>query len=174
MQPDASEIEHVGEKGTKLGIVADPVLAEDKLPALAFERRGGDHFTAAISALRPIARQEVGDQRRDLGTRILLEEMPSGDEMRSLGVRQELLEPAGKGRMVEDVVLAPPDDQGGQPGPGEFVLDPPEPLQRAPLRRAGSHRGHVQVRRRDAGSDNTHSYACCARLRNLSRSTTDR
>jgi hypothetical protein len=54
-------------------------------------------LTSLISALRPVACQEFGNQGRDFVAGILLEEMPSGDEMRSLGVRQELLEPAGKG-----------------------------------------------------------------------------
>src|SRR4051794_12954571 len=83
-----------------------------------------------MSAFPRIARHEIGDQRRDLGTRILLDGMPPLDEMRSLGMRQELLETAGKGRMVKDVVLAPPNDQRGQPAPGELLFDPIEPLQR--------------------------------------------
>ena len=75
-----------------------------------------------------MARQEVGDQRRDLWAGILLEEMPACDEMRPLGVRQKLFEPAGKGCWVKDVVLAPPDNQGRQAALGELSLEPPEPL----------------------------------------------
>jgi hypothetical protein len=38
------------------------------------------------------------------------------DEVRSLGVGQQLLEAAGECRGVKNLVLAPPDDQGGKLG----------------------------------------------------------
>src|SRR5579862_2500639 len=79
-------------------------------------------WTASISMPTRDTREKVDDQPGDLRSRILLREMPAGDQMRSLGMRQHLLEPAGKGCVVEHVVLAPPDDRGGQAAGGEFPL----------------------------------------------------
>src|SRR5246127_3535903 len=54
--------------------------------------------------------------------------MPSGDKMRSLGVRKELLEPRPESRMVEDVILTAPDDHSRPSTGGELAFEPAEPV----------------------------------------------
>ena len=55
--------------------------------------------------------------------------MPPRDQMRSLGMGEELLEPGCKSCMVEHIVLAPSDDHGRQTGRCKLVLEPFEPVQ---------------------------------------------
>jgi hypothetical protein len=55
--------------------------------------------------------------------------MPPRDQMRSLGVGEELSEPGRKGCVVEHIVLASPDDHGRQAGCCKLGLEPFEPVQ---------------------------------------------
>jgi hypothetical protein len=68
--------------------------------------------TPVISSTSPLVKtvKERADQPGDFVTRILLQEVPARDQMRAFGMGQQLLEPAGKRRSVENFILTTPDD----------------------------------------------------------------
>jgi hypothetical protein len=67
----------------------------------------------AISVPLTEALEKIDDECRDLGAGVLLQKMTAGDEMRPLRLGQKLLKAAAESLLVEDIVLASPNDRGG-------------------------------------------------------------
>jgi hypothetical protein len=65
------------------------------------------------------------------GPEILLQEMATGDEVRPLRLRQELLPARAEGRIIEDIVFAAPNDRGRQAAALQLLLEPDEPVEGA-------------------------------------------
>ena len=79
-------------------------------------------FTSVTTAPRlRQAFEKIDDERRDLRPGILLQEMPTGEEVRAFRMRQQLFEAGGEGRMIEHVVLASPREKRGQFTCGELL-----------------------------------------------------
>src|SRR5690348_12816865 len=95
-------------------------------------RLGSAMMRRAVMSAAPVETlEEIDDESRDLGSGILLQEMATGDEMRPLRMRQELLPALAERRIVEDVVLTAPNDRGRHAAVLQLLLEPDEAVEGA-------------------------------------------
>ena len=173
-QADLIEIEDFGEEGAELGIAPDPVLGENKGAALASSDGVVITLTTVIqSSVRLRIRKSAisaaisGPESSWRKCRPVTRCGPSAcDRAAWIGPR------SSHGRRHRPRAPRRSSSAGGT----QRVRSRGHPnLSSArAVSSIGIQRGHVQVRRRAAGSGSAHSYACCVCVRNFSRSTTER
>src|SRR5258707_4122125 len=73
--------------------------------------------------------EEIVDLLSDLGSRILLKEMTTGNQLRSLRMWQQILEARGERLVIEDLVLPSPDQQRREFRFLELMFEPLKPLE---------------------------------------------